>query len=151
MLASPVLACPTEHKVAASILTIGQNDPIYTYSKTHGDIEHFGGIQVYFNILTLGQSQYPIYSYNTFDTVYNTKTGMLFYNCDSKWYITDTPYSETVTANGFSGKVVYSINLNDYTMTVMAVTHGFGAFRGQTLVLSYRGPIGGAWTGFCIN
>lgn len=155
MLASPVLAASGGQKVSASLITIGQPDPatIYTYgSTTPAGIMHYGGLLFYFNMLTIDQTTYPIYSFNYFDTVYNVKQGLLVYRCDATWFVTDEPSTSVQTENGFEGQVVYSIYLKDSTINVEATTHGFGDFEGQTLVLHYNGPISGyEWTGVCIK
>ena len=82
----------------------------------------------------------------------NTKTDVMIFNAEAVIYI-----SVEGSSNGFSGNVETKfLNLNILTMRadsmqVHGVLQGFGAYSEQTLMLSYEGPPGGPWTGYCLK
>ncbi len=56
--------------------------------------------------------------------------------------------------NGFAGNIQTKFTniLNEnFWETDRAVLQGFGDYKEQTMVLSYDGPGGGAWTGYCLK
>jgi len=151
--AAPAMACPTgNQKVTATMYTIGVGPASYEPPTTKGNIMHYAGTTVYYNILVLGNQQFQVYSSNKVSGIDNLKTSTVVEKDMAVWSIPTQG-----SGNGFAGFA--ELRLSDYdpttgassAMTVHAVAQGFGTFRGQTLVLSYEGPVGGAWTGYCIK
>jgi hypothetical protein len=155
ILGTPVIAEPTMgQKVPAQMITIGGGPNIPgEYRMTNGGILQVRGEQqVIYNTLYIGSEDYNVYSSNVWDGVFNFKIGMIIHNYNTVWYIPGEG-----SDSGFSGNVeakIYGLDLVSGTysrMTVHSVTQGFGDFEGQTLMLSYDGPPGGAWTGYCLK
>jgi hypothetical protein len=117
-----------------------------------GILQVRGEQEVIYNILSIGSETHNIYSSNVLDGTLNFKTGLIIHHYDAVWYIPDEN-----SDSGFSGNVEAKIYDYDFVsgtfsrMTIHSVTQGFGDFEGQTLMLSYEGPAGGAWTGYCLK
>jgi hypothetical protein len=155
MFGAPVMADPTNgQKVPAQMITIGAGPVVPgEYRMTSGGILQVRGEQeVIYNILSIGSETHNIYSSNVLDGTLNFKTGLIIHHYDAVWYIPDEN-----SDSGFSGNVEAKIYDYDFVsgtfswMTIHSVTQGFGDFEGQTLMLSYEGPAGGAWTGYCLK
>jgi hypothetical protein len=155
ILVTPAMANPTAgQKVPAQMFTLGGGPMVPgEYRMTNGGILQVRGEQqIIYNILFIGSEDYDVYSSNVWDGVYNFKIGLLIHNYDAVWYIPGEG-----SDSGFSGNVeakIYGFDPISGTysrITVHSVTQGFGDFEGQTLMLSYDGPPGGVWTGYCLK
>jgi len=157
MLAVPVMAEPTKgQKVPASIIVVGSEPevPGESWVTNGGILQARNGEHIIYNILTIGNQQYDVYSSNVQDMTLNFKTGMGVIHYDAVWYI-----PEEGSDSGFKGNVEAKISDFDYLsgtfnrLTVHCVTQGFGDFEGQTVMLSYDGPpgVGVVWTGYCLK
>jgi hypothetical protein len=108
------------------------------------------------NHLTIGSTTYVFYSYNIFDMNYNPVSQTLIIHSDAIWYV-GSPTAPT--NDGFAGNIEtkqYGMpSFPPATTYTSTTTHcalqGFGAFEGQTLILSFEGTTNGAWTGFVIE
>ncbi len=108
---------------------------------TSGYVLHFGG------------NDYPMYSYNIMDEVYNPKTQVVMWRSDAIWYMSPGSLG---SANGFAGNIetklygVTSLPITGYTgLEAHCALQGFGTFAGMTLVLSFQ-PGDLYWSGFVI-
>ena len=111
--------------------------------------------------LTVGTAIYPLYSVTTYDGVFNPNAGVVNFRYDVVWYWYTGP-APAVSANGFAGNFESKLtNVITYPPpvygpggggeTIHCVLQGFGTFEGQTLMLSYDGPVhGGDLTGFLL-
>lgn len=155
MLATPVLAEPTKgQKVAAELYP--QTWPYYEVPPekewtTNGGIEQSRGGQTdYYPIaLRIGSNLYNDgYSTNINDEVFNSKTLVWNVRSDTVW--------EWEDIGGFAGNIEMKLWFEEGIpypyYSIHTLMHGFGDFEGQTLILSYDGPLPGAvWTGYCLK
>ena len=102
--------------------------------------------------LVIGSQEYNVYSYNLGKGAWDFETRVLTYHYDAKWSI-----PAQGSESGFSGntKAKY-YNWNPFTHTYSSAEYhcllqGFGAFSDQTLMLSFEGPQGTDWTGYCLK
>ena len=159
MLATPVMAGPTKGlKVDATsifnpLALEVRSEP--EGKMTEGGIFPFKGfVEVYSNnLLSIGNGPpLTVCAYQAGSGCWNTKTEVFMVHYDTVWYI-----STEGSPNGFSGNQELKLfGWNPTTMlwdsmTVHCVLHGFGAYAGQTLMLSYEGPISVFMYGYCLK
>jgi len=156
MFVAPVMAEPTKGLKVDATLKPGpmvfEGVPEKQWI-TEGGIEQIRGMQVdYFPItLTIGSDVYTKgYSTNIQDVVYNPETGVSNIRSDTVWTFAGI--------GGFAGnlemKLWFVEGIPWPYYSIHTLMHGFGAFEGQTLMLSYEGPITfprEVWTGYCLK
>ena len=102
--------------------------------------------------LVIGSQEYNVYSYNLGKGAWDFETRVLTYHYDAKWSI-----PAQGSESGFSGNIKAKYyNWNPFTHTYSSAEYhcllqGFGAFSDQTLMLSFEGPQGTDWTGYCLK
>jgi hypothetical protein len=105
------------------------------------------------SVLTIGDTNYPVYSRDTWDAAFNPNTKVLVRHDDAIWYI-----SADGSPDGFAGNIeAKAFDFNPVIRRYSRVEdhcllQGFGTFAGQTLMMSYDGPggPGHSWTGFSL-
>ena len=153
MVAAPVMAEPTRgQKIPASMTVVGSEPevPGEVWITNGGVLHDWNGQHTIYNILTIGRQDYNVYSSNVRDITLNLKTGAGVIHYDAVWYIPGEG-----SDSGFKGNVEAKFYLSEtgVRLVVHCVTHGFGDFEGQTVMLSYEGPsgVGVVWTGYCLK
>ena len=163
--AVPVLADKTDGQlVSVTQKFVSQIGPIIPGERwrTDSGIFQLRGWQYRYTArLTVGSTIYPLYSVTTYDGVFNPNTGVVNLRYDVVWYWYTGP-APAVSANGFAGNFESKLtNVITYPPpvygpggggeTIHCVLQGFGTFEGQTLMLSYDGPVhGGDLAGFLL-
>jgi len=149
VLATPVLAEPTAgQKVPATAMAIPWDSEVPEYWRTNGDIgQARGGEETYRLILNIGGNPItPELVTLVFDEMINFKTDMFV-----RHYTT----LDLGADNGFAGNIqlkIYNYYAGvDVHYDIHCVLQGFGDFEGQTLMLSYEGPMPLVWTGYCLK
>ena len=149
VLATPVLAEPTAgQKVPATAMAIPSDSEVPEYWQTNGDIgQARGGEETYLLILNIGGNPItPELVTLVFDEMINFKTDMFV-----RHYTT----LDLGADNGFAGNIqlkIYNYYAGvDVHYDIHCVLQGFGDFEGQTLMLSYEGPMPLVWTGYCLK
>lgn len=110
--------------------------------------------------LAVGSIVYKLYANTTYDGVYNPTTDVVNLRYDVVWYVYNGSNPQ-VSPNGFAGNFELKmtgitawpapINYPGVGEEIHCVLQGFGAFKGQTLMLSYEGPYhGGDLEGFLL-
>ena len=165
MLATPVvMADKTDGQwVSVTQTFVSQIGPIIPSEawRTDSGIFQLRGWQYRYTArLTVGNTIYPLYSVTTYDGAFNPNKGVVNLRYDVVWYWYTGP--PAVSANGFAGNFELKLtNVITYPPpvygpggggeTIHCVLQGFGTFEGQTLMLSYDGPVhGGDLTGFLL-
>jgi hypothetical protein len=155
--AAPAMAEPTQGQmVPVTSIFVPPPEQILGEGKmTNGGIFTYKGmVEVYRNNLLVigGDPPLTICAYLVGSGCWNTKTEVMKIHWDAVWYI-----STEGSPNGFSGNEELTLfgydpvtHLWD-SMTLHCVLHGFGAYAGQTLMLSYKGPISAVTTGYCLK
>ena len=167
---APVMACPTHwQKVSAWNTTTWFGSPPavapkYSWTTPDGITIDIGSQSNIVGQLGIGSNTYALYSYSVSNLVYNSKTGVADRYSDAIWYVTTTVPTKG-SPDGFSGNVqiVYNgvTSINSYGLpnppyssySVHVVMQGFGKFAGDTLMLSFEGPLVlpmPPWTGYCV-
>jgi hypothetical protein len=155
MFVAPVMAEPTEgQKVPAELypqyIPYYEAPPEKEWTTNGGITQSRGGQTDYYPIaLKIGTVLYTNgYSTNIKDVVFNSKTSVVNSRSDTVW--------EWKDIGGFAGNLEMKLWFEEgipwsyYSMH--ALMHGFGDFEGQTLMLSYDGPLpGSVWTGYCLK
>lgn len=148
VLATPVMAEPTKGlkvPATAAFIPLGSEDP--EYWRTNGDIgQARGGQETYLLILNIGGTINTEVVTAVFDEMINFKTDMFVRRYTSLDLGLD---------DGFAGNIKMKIHNYyagvDVHYTGHCVLQGFGDFDGQTLMLSYEGPLPYLWTGYCLK
>ena len=102
--------------------------------------------------LVIGSQEYNVYSYNWGNGAWDSGTRVLTYHYDATWSI-----PAQSSESGFSGSIKAKYyNWNPFTNAYSyaeyhCVLQGFGVFSDQTLMLSFEGPKGTDWTGYCLK
>jgi hypothetical protein len=155
ILVVPVVAKPTKgQKVFAELypqtMPYAEVPPEKEWTTNGGIEQSRGGQTDYYPIaLKIGSVLYTDgYSTNINDVVFNSKTLVVNTRSDTVW--------EWEDIGGFAGNIEMKLWFEEgipypyYSMHTLM--HGFGYFEGQTLMLSYDGPLPGAvWTGYCLK
>jgi len=148
ILATPVMAEPTKGQKVPAALTgipVSEEDP--EYWRTNGDIgQARGGEQTYMYFLNIDGAVTSGFFTVVFDEMINFKTDMFV-----RRYTT----IDSGADDGFAGNIQLKIR-NYYSgvdvhYDIHCVLQGFGDFEGQTLMLSYEGPMPLTWTGYCLK
>jgi hypothetical protein len=152
---APAMAEPATRVPASSMLLSSIYYPPLQVHITPSGVAHIGGIQ-YINtrILTIGGTDYDVYTVGSIEVDQNPKTGTAIFHFTAVWYVgslTDP------TPNGFSGNLEIKVfNYNPVTQTgeyttSHSVFQGFGIFAQNTLKFEYEGPYPAAnLNGYCI-
>ncbi len=133
-----------------------------TINKLDSGVVQWRGFEyIYTAHLTVDGTTYPLYAVTTDDGAYNPTTGVMNTRYDVVWYWY-TGSTPQVSPNGFAGNFESKLtNVISYPPpvygpggggeTIRCVLQGFGTFEGQTLMLTYDGPVhGGDLTGFLL-
>ena len=155
LLVVPVMAEPTRgQKVAAEmypqVMPFDEVEPDKDWTTNGGIAQSRGGQTDFYPIaLKIGSDLYEDgYSTNINDEVFNSKTSVSNIRSDTVWTFAGI--------GGFAGNIEMKLWFVEGEplpyYSIHTLMHGFGDFEGQTLMLSYNGPlIGAVWTGYCLK
>jgi hypothetical protein len=157
MLAIPVIAEPTKgQKVPARFRVIPPPDVTdagYSWFTKSGVFHGRGHTETYSAKLNISGTVYNAFLVTVHKVgMWNPKQRTMATHSEDIVYIPSEGSS-----NGFSGMGVLKLYGWDWTtqmwtsQKIYHVWHGFGSFEGQTLLLSYEGPISSIVTGYCLK
>jgi hypothetical protein len=151
----PVMAAPTKgQKVTASFTVIPPpaiRDMGYSWFTESGVFQGRGYTETYSAILVIGSTSYNAFYIAVEDATWNPQTGVMVMRSNDVLYIPSEG-----SPNGFSGNSEMKLYGWDWSgmwtsQKLHSVWQGFGSFAGQTLMLSYEGPISVTSTGYCLK
>ena len=155
MLATPVLALPTQGlKLPARMLILGLEITPVADRTTNGGILIISETVTYPLILLIVDGEAPLAG-----TVVSFVNSVDNTNKFKKVAQYDLVMSFAAPEGGFEGNAearLTSMYSPDWMLYIHCVLQGFGYFEGQTLQLSYNGPltfdpVAGAWTGYILK
>ena len=157
MLATPVMAEPTKgQKVPARFRVIPPPDVTdagYSWFTKSGVFHGRGHTEKYSAKLNISGTVYDAFFVTVMKVaLWNPKQRTMASHSEDIVYIPSEGSS-----NGFSGMGILRFYGWDWTtqmwtsQKIYHIWHGFGSFEGQTLMLSYEGPISSIVTGYCLK
>lgn len=156
LFALPVMAKPTKgQKVPASFTVIPPSTMTPGELKwTPSGVAHGKGlVEVYAAILVIDGTPYDAtFVINGQVGSWNPQTGTMIMNNKDILYITS--YGSPDGFSGMGSAKLYGWDWSTFMWTsqkMYSILHGFGSFEGQTLMLSYEGPISATTTGYCLK